>query len=364
MKKYIVTGLLAATTFFIYGQKADDLINASEVERIEKILAADDMMGRRTGTPGISKASAFIVKEFESAGLRHFGNLTGYEQHFTMMRPKLIEVKAEWEEEEMDVKKIMVVTGKETLEISQKSGYEVVSIKPGTNLLRQASQLINSGKNYLVLVDESFVNEFSRISFMKRQLFAMTNSVAFVLTNKQAQDFSIKAKHEFQSTAMNNVVGVLPGRSKPEEYVIFSAHYDHIGTGKPVDGDSIYNGANDDAAGTTAVILLAKYFKALGNNERTLVFAAFTAEESGGYGSQYFSKQFDPSKVVAMFNIEMIGTQSKWGKNSAFITGYDKTDMGSIIQKNLKESGFVFHPDPYPDQNLFYRSDNAVLARL
>jgi Zn-dependent M28 family amino/carboxypeptidase len=137
-----------------------------------------------------------------------------------------------------------------------------------------------------------------------------------------------------------------------------------LGIGKAVDGDSIYNGANDDAAGTTAVIMLAKYFKALGNNERTIVFAGFTAEEVGGFGSQYFSRQFDPAKVVAMFNIEMIGTDSKWGNNSAYITGYEKTDMGAIMQKNLEGTGFTFYPDPYTTQNLFYRSDNATLARL
>jgi len=157
---------------------------------------------------------------------------------------------------------------------------------------------------------------------------------------------------------------MIPGKSKKDEYVIFSGHYDHIGVGKPVEGDSIYNGANDDAAGTTAVIMLAKYFKELNNNERTIIFAAFTAEEMGGYGAQYFSRQFDPEKVVAMFNIEMIGTESKWGKNSAYITGYEKTDMGAILQKNLDGSGFNFYPDPYTTQNLFYRSDNATLARL
>ncbi|MBC8033503.1 MAG: M20/M25/M40 family metallo-hydrolase [Chitinophagaceae bacterium] len=162
-----------------------------------------------------------------------------------------------------------------------------------------------------------------------------------------------------------NVVGILPGKSKSDEYVIFSGHYDHLGTtGDAVNGDSIYNGANDDASGITAVIMLANYFKALGNNERTLIFAAFTAEESGGFGSQYFSRQYEPSKVVAMFNIEMIGTESKWGRNSAFITGYEKTDMGKILEKNLQGSGFTFYPDPYPQQQLFYRSDNATLARL
>jgi Zn-dependent M28 family amino/carboxypeptidase len=162
---------------------------------------------------------------------------------------------------------------------------------------------------------------------------------------------------------MANVVGIIPGRSKKNEYVIFSGHYDHLGIGKAVDGDSIYNGANDDAAGITAVIMLAKYFKSMGNNERTLVFAAFTAEESGGFGSQYFSSQFNPQQVIAMFNIEMIGTESKWGKNSAYITGYDQTNMGKILEKNLTGTGFTFYPDPYPQQQLFYRSDNATLAR-
>jgi len=160
------------------------------------------------------------------------------------------------------------------------------------------------------------------------------------------------------------VVGILPGKSKKNEFVIFSAHYDHLGTGEAINNDSIYNGANDDASGVTAVISLARYYKAVNNNERTLIFAAFTAEEIGGYGSQYFSRQLDPEKTVAMFNIEMIGTESKWGKNSAYITGFDKSDMGKIIQKNLQESKFTFYPDPYPQQDLFYRSDNATLARL
>ena len=79
----------------------------------------------------------------------------------------------------------------------------------------------------------------------------------------------------------------------------------------------------------------------------------FTAEEVGGFGSQYFSKQFDPAKVMAMFNIEMIGTDSKWGNNSAYITGYEKTDMGAIMQKNLEGTGFTFIPIHIPRQGLF-----------
>ncbi len=80
--------------------------------------------------------------------------------------------------------------------------------------------------------------------------------------------------------------------------MIFSGHYDHLGIGKANEaGDSIYNGANDDAAGITAVIMLANYFAKQQNNERTLIFAAFTAEEIGGFGFQYFSSQYNPGNV-------------------------------------------------------------------
>ncbi len=171
------------------------------------------------------------------------------------------------------------------------------------------------------------------------------------------QEFSNKNK----SKNANNVIGILPGKSKPNEYVVFSAHYDHLGT-KEDGTDKIYNGANDDASGTTAVIALANYFKKLGNNERTIIFVAFTGEEVGGYGSKYFSKNINPDEVVAMFNIEMIGTESKWNKNSAYITGFEKSNFGTILQKNLKGTNFNFYEDPYPSENLFYRSDNATLA--
>nr|WP_315174927.1 M28 family peptidase [uncultured Flavobacterium sp.] len=171
------------------------------------------------------------------------------------------------------------------------------------------------------------------------------------------QDFLIKGKKA------NNVIGIIPGKSNPNEYVIFSGHFDHLGMKESGD-DKIFNGANDDASGITAVITLAEYFKKKNDNERTLIFVAFTGEETGGYGSAFFSNSINADEVVAMFNIEMIGTDSKWGKNSAYITGFERSDFGTILQKNLVGSGFNFYQDPYPEQQLFYRSDNARLAAL
>ena len=177
------------------------------------------------------------------------------------------------------------------------------------------------------------------------------------------QEFKVQGKRA------NNVIGILKGNLKSDEYVVFSAHFDHLGMNtkrrtKYRDEDQIYNGANDDASGTTAVIALAKYYKKLNANEKSIIFVCFTGEEVGGLGSRYFSENINADKVIAMFNIEMIGTESKWNKNSAYITGFDKSDFGTILQANLKNTGFSFYEDPYPMEQLFYRSDNAVLANL
>ncbi|MER3463717.1 MAG: aminopeptidase [Chitinophagaceae bacterium] len=363
MKKLLVLYLVTASVHG-FGQKAEDIINVKEVTRLETTLASDDMRGRKAGTADACKAAAFIAEEFKKAGLQPVSN-GNYLQQFSMLRSKMKELKAKFEGADVDTKNIVVLTAKVNLEADEKSGFAVEYIKAGDNFQRKALELAYSNKNSLVVVDTSFQKNFSRLAGLKRQLFSSQKDVVFILANMAPKEFQIKAEHEFSETKFANVVGILPGKSRKNELVIFSGHYDHLGIAKtPVGTDSIYNGANDDAAGVTAVITLANYYKKINNNERTLVFAAFTAEEIGGFGSQYFSRQFNPADVVAMFNIEMIGTEAKWGKNSAYITGYEKTDMGKMLQQNLKGSDFTFYPDPYTDQDLFYRSDNATLARL
>jgi Zn-dependent M28 family amino/carboxypeptidase len=361
-KKFLLLFFLAFR-IVACAQNPDKVINVGEVQRIETVLASDDMRGRRSGTPDIDRAAAFIADEFKKAGLQPVkGN--SFLQEFIMVRPKMTSLKYEAEGAEVDAKKVLVITSQPEIKVDEKSGYDMETIAPGDNLFQKAQGMVRANKNIVAFVDTGFSKDFPRLMNFKRQMFKSDKSVVFIL-GAQPKEFKIKAEHTIEEAKYTNVVGMLPGKSRKSEYVIFSGHYDHLGIARqPVGQDSIYNGANDDAAGTTAVILLANYFKKLNNNERTLIFAAFTAEEVGGYGSQYFSRQFDPAQVMAMFNIEMIGTESKWGKNSAYITGFEKTDMGAILQKNLEGTAFSFYPDPYTKENLFYRSDNATLARL
>ena len=225
-------------------------------------------------------------------------------------------------------------------------------------------------------IDIAFVtrveNELASDKTEGREIFSVGIEIASKIIETEFQKIGLSYysglknyRQEFltDQKPTNNVIGVLPGKSKPNEIVIFSAHFDHLGM-KTDGDDKIYNGANDDASGVTAVIALAKYFKELGNNERTLIFVAFTGEETGGFGSAYFTKNINSDEVVAMFNIEMIGTESKWGRNSGYITGFEKSNFGEILQRNLKGTNFNFYSDPYPTEQLFYRSDNARLAAV
>lgn len=364
MKRFLLAGLLATAGSFAYSQDIDKIINAAEVERIEKILSADDMQGRRTFTPGIDKAADFIAEEFKKAGLQPV-NGKSYFQEFKLVKAKFISADGTINGKSIDSRNIVALSNQPSLSISQASGYEKIKVSATDRLYDVVTPLLNNKKNYFLVVDTSQSRLFNSLKRFRQQSFPSEANIVLVMTTEDPTEYSINFKQEMSEVSLKNVVGILPGKKKKDEYVIFSGHYDHLGIGRPNnEKDSIFNGANDDAAGTTAVMMLAHYFAQKKSNERTVVFAAFTAEEVGGYGSQYFSKQFAPEKVMAMFNIEMIGTESKWGTNSAYITGYEKTDMGKILEKNLEGTQFKFYPDPYTKQNLFYRSDNATLARL
>ncbi len=178
------------------------------------------------------------------------------------------------------------------------------------------------------------------------------------------QTFTFTSRRTNDSITGSNIIGVLEGKGKKDEMVVVSAHYDHLGMKKEGEDDLIFNGANDDATGVTGVLALAEYFAKKGDNERTIVFIAFTAEEMGLIGSNHFGKGIDASKFVAGINLEMIGKEPASGPKTAWLTGFERSDFGKIIQKNLEGTGYKLFPDPYARYGLFFRSDNASLARL
>jgi hypothetical protein len=350
------------------------MVSAATVARVVRTLAADDMQGRGTGQPGGLKAAQFLAAEFKRSGLQPLPGAAGFEQVFMVYQSKPGAVTATINGQPVPANQVFMASGQPSLtwtsEDAQPPAVVVIGAEPTER--RKLGALLRPTANTLVFMDTAQTKTFNQLaSRVGRGSLSATQpsafSTVFILgPAPTSPKFRISASATVQPVELRNVVGVLPGREaqRTKEFVVFSGHYDHLGTLKPVAGDSIANGADDDASGTTAVVALAEYFKKRNDNARSLLFVAFAAEEVGGFGAQYFSKQLDPQAVVAMFNIEMIGKVAKFGPNTAFITGYERSDFGSLLQANLVGSKFRFEPDPYPEQNLFYRSDNATLARL
>jgi hypothetical protein len=160
-----------------------------------------------------------------------------------------------------------------------------------------------------------------------------------------------------------NVIGTIPGRDSKmkDQVILLTAHMDHIGVQKPVNGDSIYNGADDDASGCVAVLELAR---ALVEKEpkRTIVIAFFGSEETGGQGNQFFLEHppVPLKNIVANLEFEMIGRPDSAVKpDELWLTGFDRSNLGPELAKH----GANLVADPHPTEEFFQRSDSYALAK-
>ena len=174
------------------------------------------------------------------------------------------------------------------------------------------------------------------------------------LTSNINSDISYFSSH--------NLIGYKEGVSKPDEYLIFMAHWDHLGVNKDLTGDQIFNGAADNAAGVAAVIELARKFDQV-QSERSIIFTALTLEESGLLGSAYLAENppVDLANVVAGFNFDRILPTGKT-KDMAVI-GFGASELEDILEAELKKEGRYINPDPNPEKGYFYRSDHISFAK-
>jgi hypothetical protein len=159
-----------------------------------------------------------------------------------------------------------------------------------------------------------------------------------------------------------NAIAILRGSTLPDEVVLLTAHLDHLGIGPAVKGDSIYNGADDDASGTTAVLTLAHILATGPRPRRTIVFALFDAEEIGGYGNHALL-QHPPvplSSIIANLEFEMIGRPDPaLPAGTLWLTGFDRSNLGPELARH----GARLVNDPHPKEQFFRRSDNYALAQ-
>ncbi|WP_405383936.1 M28 family metallopeptidase [Maribacter sp. LLG6340-A2] len=159
-----------------------------------------------------------------------------------------------------------------------------------------------------------------------------------------------------------NVIGYIPGNDATlkNEFVVIGAHYDHIGLISAEGGDTIANGANDNASGTTAVIEFAKYFGKSKTNKRSILFALFSAEEKGLLGSKHLAEKLKKENldVYVMLNFEMIGVPMVNKDHDLYLTGYERSNLAAISNSYAGKNMVGFLPKA-KEYNLFRRSDNA-----
>lgn len=171
-------------------------------------------------------------------------------------------------------------------------------------------------------------------------------------------------QNTIKENASKNVIATIPGTDQKDEYIIFSAHWDHLGVGAVVDGDSIYNGAVDNGTGSASLLAIAESMMKAGPYKRTVVFLWVTAEEQGLLGSAYYAAHpiYPPAKTVANMNIDGMAT---YGQMKDFsIVGYGQNELEDYAAKYAAQQDRYILPDQEAEKGYFFRSDHFNFAKV
>ena len=175
---------------------------------------------------------------------------------------------------------------------------------------------------------------------------------------------SVAIENKIRRQESRNVIGVLPGSTRPDEYVVYSAHWDHLGRCEPVRGDDICNGAVDNASGIAGLIALAEAFKSQGAPERSILFIAVTAEESGTIGSEYYAAHPTvPLRQIAG-GINMDSLNVNGATRDIVVVGGGKSELEDYLAQAAKAQNRRLKPEPTPEKGYYFRSDHFSFAKL
>lgn len=187
--------------------------------------------------------------------------------------------------------------------------------------------------------------------------------------SKEFKPFALQAKASakiastFKKGISKNVCGLIKGSSRPDEVVVYTAHWDHLGVGAPIGGDSIYNGATDNASAVSWMLEIARAFKNAGQPERSVLFLSVTSEESGLLGSTYYVEHpfFPMNKTVAVINTDIILFLGKF--NDVTVTGFGQSELDEWVSAEAEKQGRYLAPDPNPENGMFFRSDQFPFVK-
>jgi hypothetical protein len=373
-----------------------------------EFLASDALRGRGSATPDELVAATYIASQLRQYGIAPAGDDGGYIQKVTLEEnrfagPPQLKVAASaaggeltWTHgseflgaqiAESDISgPLQKVTADSSANPPQveRGAFVLLETKDRDALpMQRARDLVKAGAGAVLISETPSVHEHWR-EFAGRLLGGSTapggdhpasekstllvlSEDAFAKLNAMpagTQLHLLAPREKPKTTYTWNTVGVIRGSDSVlrKAAVLFSAHLDHLGVGEPVNGDNIYNGADDDASGVTAVLELARVLGAGKRPKRTVIFVLFGSEESGGFGSTGF-REHPPvplADIAVNLEFEMIGrSDTSVADHTLWLTGWERSNLGP----ELASHGARLVRDPHPDQNFFARSDNYMLAK-
>ena len=371
-------------------------------------LASDALRGRGSGTPDEWLAATYIASQLEEYGVAPAGDDGTYLQRATLMRQKLTSApQLKFRTSGPPEREVAWTHGREILalylaspafsgplqridlakgENQRVQSGAVVLLTGNEDKIRREQYRIGSQGAVAVLVPES-----SRVRARWEAIGTKVPDLPVEIEGVQRSDagpqFNVFAVSSEAGTTLAdlpdgtmiemeasagpveksytwNVAGKINGTDSSQQHaiVLLTAHLDHLGLGTPVNGDDIYNGADDDASGTTAVLELARALATQPKPRRTVIFALFGSEEAGGLGSTYF-REHPPvplRDISAYLEFEMIGrADPAVAEDTLWLTGWERSNLGPELARH----GAHLVADPHPDQGFFQRSDNYVFAK-
>ena len=405
MRRTILRPRLAAliiigANLLAFGQTADrSTVDERNVRAAMNFLASDAMQGRGSGTAFERIAAEYIGSQFmqfglEPAGENGWDGKPGYVQTVTISRNSFASAPVlRFGGNSLEHGKGIVVLRTNTdqasgplqkISLGQKANagsavYVQVPADATPQSVSQGLQALIAGGAPIVMVEETAQYRSNWSSLAGRRL-GFTASTAkpgatVVVSRESAAQIAALADGTdirfsgtlapVQATYTWNAVGKLTGSDSAlaSEVVVLSSHLDHVGVRENAPGDDkIFNGADDDASGSVAVMELARTIARGKRPRRTVYFVCFGSEEAGGYGSGYFADNlpFPREKFIANLQFEMIGRpDGKVKPEELWLTGYERSNLGPELAKR----GAKLVQDPHPKENFFQRSDNYTLAR-
>jgi hypothetical protein len=405
--------------------KASTTITPADVQKRIEFLASDALRGRDTPSPGLEQAAAYIAAEFKSFGLKPAGDSGTYIQRwpFKVAKVDVANIQAElrggtnrtlaFGKDFFVIPSTMVdtltgdivyggVAGSSSIPATAFTGkvpaFFIAGGMPdktweGALQAAFTAAMGANAKGVVFILDPQFPEQMVQ---MVSQMVAGQNApmpivaITYAAAKEWLKTMNVDLDAARQATTADalgkgslfvrtssggvvnrvpNVVGILEGSDPAlkNTYVVYSAHMDHVGVGQPdATGDSIYNGADDDASGTTAVLEIAQAYASMPTRpKRSIIFLLVSGEEKGLFGSAHFVQNppVPVKQIVADINIDMIGRNAA---DSTVAIGMDYTSLGATMKQVNKahpELKLTVAPDLWPEENLFVRSDHFNFAK-